>query len=180
MRYVLLLSGGLDSAVLLYRMSDEIGLALTVDYGQDAYRNELLAADDLARRCGVEHEILNMRPLESLASRDGDVFPNRNMVLISAAMSISIARGMLGVVIGSNLGDRKHFKDCRSQFMESMDDAAHELGQVLLSPLKYRDRAAILAEAQRLKVPIDRTWSCYGVGPEPCGECLSCQQGVSP
>ena len=60
MAAVVLLSGGLDSAVNLKRAVDEVGvvLALTFDYGQRAAARELAVAAAMSAAVGVPHRAL--------------------------------------------------------------------------------------------------------------------------
>lgn len=59
---VVLLSGGLDSAVNLKRARDEVGvaLALTFDYGQRAAAREAGAAGTMCRLLDVPHRVLSL------------------------------------------------------------------------------------------------------------------------
>jgi len=42
-------------------------------------------------------------------------------------------------------------------------------------PLLAMKRSEILNLAQHLKSPLERTWSCYRQGPNPCMQCYRCQ-----
>jgi 7-cyano-7-deazaguanine synthase len=42
-------------------------------------------------------------------------------------------------------------------------------------PLMGRKKYQVLLEAAGLGFPFEKTWSCFGDGPEPCGECLGCK-----
>ena len=44
----------------------------------------------------------------------------------------------------------------------------------LYTPFLRGSKADIAAEAARLGVPIDRTWSCYKGGETHCGRCGTC------
>jgi alkanesulfonate monooxygenase SsuD/methylene tetrahydromethanopterin reductase-like flavin-dependent oxidoreductase (luciferase family) len=63
---------------------------------------------------------------------------------------------------------------------ESLADLASRVGREgrgtrLWAPLVTWSKARIVREALRLGVPIERTWSCYTGGSEPCGRCDSCR-----
>lgn len=60
MKTVVLLSGGLDSVVNLAcaRREGEVVRAITFDYGQAAFENEVKAASAVAERCGVAHQVV--------------------------------------------------------------------------------------------------------------------------
>ncbi|MHC4778390.1 MAG: 7-cyano-7-deazaguanine synthase, partial [Planctomycetota bacterium] len=61
-RTIVLLSGGLDSAVNLKRAFDEteLLLALTFDYGQKAARPELSAAASMCKLLGIDHRVVEL------------------------------------------------------------------------------------------------------------------------
>ncbi|HEV7590422.1 MAG TPA: 7-cyano-7-deazaguanine synthase, partial [Longimicrobium sp.] len=64
---VVLLSGGLDSTTLTYRLAEE-GYdlhALSVDYGQ-RHRKEMLFARDTAERLGVPHDVIDLTSVTRL------------------------------------------------------------------------------------------------------------------
>jgi 7-cyano-7-deazaguanine synthase len=65
---VVLLSGGLDSAVAFKKALDEYGvaMALTFDYGQRAAKREIAAAAAMALRFDVPHEVVNIPWLKKI------------------------------------------------------------------------------------------------------------------
>src|SRR5262249_61348658 len=96
MKTALLLSGGLDSTVLLYSLLNERHevIAVSFDYGQWHGRRELTAARQIAAR--VEHEVLELprilraRPeIPNGHYNDGRtramVWPYRHVVMLSVA-----------------------------------------------------------------------------------------------
>ena len=106
---VVLLSGGLDSTVLLYRMAAKYPVrAISFDYGQ-IHNKELDFASRTAVTLGIKHEIIDLsdvgKMLESNAltgdveipeghyeaeSMKDTIVPNRNMIMISIATALAI------------------------------------------------------------------------------------------
>jgi len=122
-KYVVCLSGGLDSAVLLYDLAARGWTlrAVSVGYGQ-RHRRELSCARSLAERVGVPFDLVDVRcPILPGALTDGStpmpfghyedasmrdtVVPNRNMLLLSVALSVAAAHSFDGVSIGAHAGD---------------------------------------------------------------------------
>lgn len=204
-RAVILLSGGLDSSTALYwaRARGFQAAALTVHYGQ-RHARELSAARALARRAGADWVPVRLelpwlktsslvdrrkRLPELPAERIGKgpipttYVPGRNTVFLALATSLADAVGAEAVVIGSNAQDFSGYPDCRPEFNRAFEKTAR-LGTrrgaegkrlSLLAPLQRLDKAGIVRLANRLKVPLELTWSCYQGGRRPCGRCDSCK-----
>lgn len=71
------------------------------------------------------------------------------------------------------------YPDYRREFVQTynlMLDYAKPRGRDLLveMPLAELNRQEVVLLGRRLKVPFDRTWSCYRNNDEPCGKCLGC------
>jgi 7-cyano-7-deazaguanine synthase len=149
---VILLSGGLDSAanLALCSLRDQPVLALTVDYGQRAARQEFGAASRLAAHFGVPHQTLDLRWLgglggSSLTDSKQSVpelersqldtlqviqetarsvwVPNRNGVLIQAAAAYSEVIGAARVVVGFNREEGTTFPDNTQAFLDASSHA---------------------------------------------------------
>lgn len=148
-RAVVLLSGGLDSAVTLasaVREGWECS-ALSVDYGQ-RHRRELAAARALAKALGVrDHRVVavDLRALggSSLTAdmevpKDRDLsgvsatripevpptyVPARNSVLLALAAGYGEVLGTPHVFVGVNAVDFSGYPDCRPAFIEAMERA---------------------------------------------------------
>lgn len=169
---VLLFSGGVDSAYLLETVTPEdgIGVALFVDYGQPAAEQERRAVSVMARRSNWMIKTVSIAgmPLGEMAAGVGmHIVPARNVWLISIAAAFG-----RHVWIGCAPQDRE-YEDCRLSFLSLMDDALGAIGgQVHWSNTTRDKRVALLKDRD----VIQYCWSCYGSGPEPCGECKSCTQ----
>jgi 7-cyano-7-deazaguanine synthase len=143
---VVLLSGGMDSAVTLALLAAR-GIpcrALSFDYGQ-RHRGELACADRLAGALGVaEHCVLpvDLRPfggsaltsaIEVPKARDLDrgleipvtYVPARNSVFLSLALAFAEARGARHLAIGVNAVDFSGYPDCRPEFVEAFERLAN-------------------------------------------------------
>lgn len=191
---VVLLSGGMDSAIALHWALAEYGrqrvVALTVDYGQ-RHRRELSSARRIASRARVEHvERAIMVPWgESLLTGGASaslIVPGRNLILATLAAAEVVRRGGGAVVIGCCADDAAGFPDCRPAFIDAMDAAiaaAFERPVELVAPLLHTPKAAMLARAALLPgapEAVDLSWSCYrpeaagARAPIACGECNAC------
>ena len=173
MSKIVLLSGGMDSATLLWSNREQTGLALAFDYGQP-HRVELGYARNLADLADVPYREIRLPSLTA----QGIVFPGRNMLFLSVAVSIALAQGFSAIVFGAHRDDSEAFPDCRPAFVTAMCEVIREGypgGPVLEAPFLFWSKRDIVTEAKRLKMPIHLTWSCYGPGPDPCQTCMACQ-----
>ena len=181
-RFVVLLSGGVDSTVLLasLRRRGDTCLAVSFDYGQ-SHSRELRAAAAIADHYGVEHEVVtiprNVLCGSAISGADA-VVPARNLVMLSLATAIAERWGGTAVAFGANKDDLNGFPDCRPQFIESMDEAVYRSGikcKSVIAPLVHLSKTEVIELGKHLDVPLHSTWSCYRGREEPCQECGSCQ-----
>lgn len=170
MTNLVLLSGGMDSALCLHRY----GAALTVgfNYGQP-HVIELTYASRIAAKYKVE---FIQRQLPMMPRVDDIVFVGRNAVMLSMAAAIAQERGLSSVVIGCNFSDAMRFPDCRPEFIRAMNNAfKHAYGVSVHAPLLTMTKGQIVRESREAGLP--ETWTCYAPTPngERCGECYSCR-----
>jgi 7-cyano-7-deazaguanine synthase len=191
MTSLLLLSGGLDSAVLLgYILSlGKKCMTLSFDYGQ-RHRDELLQAQFLATHYNVEHHTISIDPkLFSSASSSltnkalpvsssNAYVPARNLLFLAHAVSFAEAREITEIYFGVNQEDAPFFPDCRKDFFHALSQAV-SLGTKnspsILTPFSSFSKKEIIALGKSLAVPMDMTLSCYD--PQQgklCGKCHSC------
>jgi 7-cyano-7-deazaguanine synthase len=198
-RTIVILSGGIDSATLLHHQraaGDEVR-ALSVDYGQRHRARELAAAEAIAAELGVERRVLDLRGLaaffgaNSLTDAAVDVpegaysattmaltvVPNRNMLLVAAALAWAAADGGDAVAFGAHGGAYTPYPDCRPEFAAAMGVAARVCDArplEVLAPFVTWTKADIVRRAIALGVPLAATWSCYAGGDVHCGRCGTC------
>lgn len=197
---LVLLSGGLDSSTLLAHVleqrSDAVE-ALSIDYGQRHHR-EMNSAAAVATHFGVRWEpfVLNPGSLFRGSSQTDPsvpvpkgrydepsmkktVVPNRNMVLLSIAGAFAISRGLNQVAYGAHAGDHAIYPDCRPEFVRAMNQAFQLCDWNLLSlwtPFITFSKGEIVELGLSLKVPFEKTWTCYEGLDKACGTCGSCSE----
>ena len=201
MKAVILLSGGLDSATVLYYAKAK-GFSphcLVFDYGQ-RHCGEVKKAAAIARQAGCSCRIATIRlPWGASALLDKKIglpkrkkidpreipvtyVPARNIIFLSFAASFAEAIGARAVFIGANAVDYSGYPDCRPEFFRAFQQAldrglksgVQKKAIRIYAPLLRKTKAQIIGLGLKLKVPYERTWSCYGGGRRPCGVCDSC------
>lgn len=173
---VLLLSGGLDSATVLFDDFNKPDLCLTVDYGQLAVA-EPRKAKALASGRNVPWQCVKVEwPIALTCGIVGGnirtaaeaVVPGRNAMFIALAAM----RGATEVVLGCNLDDYEAFVDCREDVLEGVGAAC---GVTVSVPLSGMTKAEVVRLAELRGVPVNFCMSCYA-GKEPgCGLCAACR-----
>lgn len=212
-KLICIFSGGLDSTTLVYDALDMnfIPDLVSFDYGQ-RHRKELDYARRTAHRLGLRHDVVDLSGLTVLLSESGSslvsdvevpeghyaednmkatVVPNRNMIMLSIAGGIAVARGAAGVATGVHAGDHFIYPDCRPEFIQAANQAL-ALGNegfskfdsteyegdrwysAIKAPYIFKSKADIATRAIELRVPLHETWSCYKGGEIHCGKCGTC------
>jgi len=202
-RAVVLVSGGMDSAVVL-ALARERGLechALSVSYGQ-RHGSELEAAAELAKAQGaVAHKVVNvdLRSIGGSALTDdidvpkqglgNDIpvtyVPARNTIMLSVALGWAEVLGAREIHCGVNAVDYSGYPDCRPDFIAAFERLAILATRAgvegsplrVQAPLMRMSKADIVREGMRLGVDFARTVSCYQADAQgrACGHCDACR-----
>lgn len=203
MKTLVVCSGGLDSVTLAYKVAKEhelIGL-ISFDYGQ-RHKKELGFAANIAKALSVPHQIIDIsdagRALSGSALTDNidvpdghyaeesmkiTVVPNRNAIMLTIAYGIAASRGADVVATAVHGGDHFIYPDCRPDFIQSFakmqNHALEGIAKIeLFTPFLNKSKTDIAAEAARLNVPIEQTWSCYKGNDIHCGRCGTCVERI--
>ena len=193
---ILILSGGMDSVTLLYDYQERIALAISFDYGSNHNAREIPFARMHCERLGIPHHVI---PLDfmttyfrsSLLSGADDipeghyadenmkstVVPFRNGIMLAIATGMAETNDLSYVMMANHGGDHTIYPDCRPEFVEAFDAAAHAgtyNGVQLLSPYCHMTKSQIAARGRELGINYAETWSCYKGGDKHCGRCGTC------
>ena len=191
---LVLLSGGMDSSVLLYYVGRILGYTniktIGFDYGQ-RHVKELKYAKEIADGFGVDFEELkvDLRQFGSsslTSSQDVPkakedkqyvtVVPSRNAIFLSLASSYATIHNIKDIFIAVNYEDFRTYTDCRRDFIEAISRALSLGGgiQGVYAPFLNWSKEKIVSVGKELGVPLDKTWSCYVGDKTPCGQCDAC------
>lgn len=200
-RAVVLVSGGMDSAVTLAiaRAQGFECFALSVEYGQ-RHASELQAAGRVANAFGAAHKTVkvDLRSIGGSAlTADIDVpeqaahgipvtyVPARNTIMLSVALGWAEVLGANDIFCGVNAVDYSGYPDCRPEFIKAFEQLANLATKAAVegahlnvqAPLIRLSKADIVREGLRLDVDFAMTVSCYqaDINGRACGRCDACR-----
>jgi 7-cyano-7-deazaguanine synthase len=168
---VVLLSGGLDSAVNLKCCLEEFSVqrVLTFDYGQKARLREMEAASAMCRRYHLRHSVLELPWLKKISdsaltkqsvripkvtpetldvpaaakkSADAVWVPNRNGAFINIAASFAEGLGASRIVTGFNCEEGRTFPDNSEPFIRAANAALR---------ISCLEKVAVMSFTSRMK-----------------------------
>ncbi len=183
---IVLLSGGVDSAVLAAKAlrDGRLRAGLSFNYGQAGAANEC----SLAKRWCEQHQVEwlgLMLPAtigrwmrkEGVGGPGPRVVPARNAIFASCAASFAVTMQAPVIWYGATADDAAEYPDCRAEWVTAMSDVLHLAAGVRLeAPLVQMSKAEVVALGNELGVDWTATWSCYQPRRdlEPCGTCNAC------
>jgi 7-cyano-7-deazaguanine synthase len=180
---VVLLSGGVDSAVMLYSVHERARAApLFVDYAQRAARTEEAMAAHHAQALGLPLQRLDMSAVGEAFRAEQQAklhvpLPHRNLVLLGLALAYAAQIRASAVAIAVTADDLEWYPSASADFLSRFRDLAQSLGGASIStPLIHLDQRGVLAEGVRLGVDFARTHSCMRLGARHCGKCSQCEK----
>lgn len=197
-------SGGLDCTVAtcVYDNDYEIH-AITFNYGQKAFAQELKASRKICEKMGWAHEVIDLPWLSDISNSslntDDDIpevsendlddldkssetasnvwVPARNTVFTSIALSYAESIGAEIIIVGWNNEEGLTFPDNSEEFLNEFNELI-KVG----SPDKIRieapainlNKEELVELGVKVGAPMKLSYSCYKGEDEPCGVCESC------
>src|ERR1700739_1693380 len=198
-RAVVLLSGGMDSAVCAALVVRDVhAAALHVSYGQRPQERERQSFLAICQRLKIHDKLMvrneALRLIGGSALTDDSIavpdaehvgpaipvtyVPFRNAHFLAVAVSWAEVLGAEKVYIGAVEPDSSGYPDCRPAFYKSFKEvikAGTKDGRIeIVTPLIAMRKAEIVRLGLELGAPFDLTWSCYSHADQACGVCDSC------
>ncbi|KAA6343274.1 7-cyano-7-deazaguanine synthase [termite gut metagenome] len=193
---LIVVSGGMDSITLLHEYKEQIKLAVSFDYGSKHNAKEIPFAKLHCGQLGIEHIIISLSFVndyfKSSLLKGGEeipeghyeaenmkstVVPFRNGIMLSIAAGIAESHNLKRVFIANHSGDHAIYPDCRSTFIDAMNEAV-SYGTYqninIVAPYTKINKTAIVRIGGKLGLDYSQTWSCYKGGNRHCGKCGTC------
>ncbi len=191
---IVLLSGGMDSATLLYWALKQQYIVHAVTYNYPSRPlQERHATRKIARSAGVdcvEVELPFLQTAADIKQEDSAAFkgvtvpegyvPARNLLFYALAAYYAEVHGAKHIIGGHVKTDREGFPDATPMFFHEVERLINsvKLGKdpevQLIMPFIEKTKVELVKLATQLRVPLELTWSCYYDRDEPCGKCESC------
>jgi len=197
-RAIVLVSGGLDSAVSLWWALRQGWTVIPLTFGYHARPSrEIEATGRLVEQAGLQGLITIPLPfLKEVVDWPQEGFgngplkgypegyiPSRNLIYYSLAAYHAEIFGARWIVGGHNRRDRELFPDASPRFFEELNRlwplslwSYSRIPLQVVLPLIDMTKPEVLRLAFDLGVPLATTWSCYSDGDSPCGQCESCRE----
>lgn len=189
---IVLLSGGMDSAVATAIASQDYELALLhINYGQNTEKKELESFEKIAGFYKVKRKLVcNLDYFKKIGGSSliahytshithSTYVPFRNANFLGIAVSWAEVIGAKKIFIGAVEEDSPEYPDTRKEFY-SVFNGLTEVGTKsdthieIVTPIINMSKSEIVRKGIQLNVPFELTWSCYDNNDRPCGVCDSC------
>ena len=191
---VVLVSGGIDSAVVLAsalkafqchiieftypsrsRYEHLAVTKLIAAYrGHVNYGGHLTIDVSLTELCEMEEGLIN--PLK-------DMIPGRNLIFLAYAVAFAETLRSKDIFFGASADDYSGFMDCRESFLHAVEKAASAASMFygdykIHTPLINKNKAEIIHMGPDLDVDFSETISCYKIDNQgrSCGKCHACKE----
>ena len=206
MKAIALLSGGLDCTVAssVYSKDYEIH-AITFNYGQKSFKQELTASKQICEKMGFIHKIIDLNWLSEISNSslntDENIpepeyddldnieksiktaasvwVPGRNTVFTSIALSYAESIGASIIIVGWDKEEAHTFPDNSKEYLEKFNEL-FEVGSPINikveAPLINMDKNEIVQLGAEFNAPMELSYSCYKGEEKHCSVCESCMR----
>lgn len=186
MKIICLVSGGIDSTVLLFRLHKEGHdiIPLHINYGQKSAKLELESVYNACDLLQLKPQIVDLSGLKIIRSGLTDpelshitdpVFPGRNLLFLTIAASFANSNAIDVVAMGILGGSL--FPDQSKEFVKKAEltiSSALGAKMKILTPFIKLNKLEVVRIGKMYDFPLNSTYSCYAGTELPCGKCLSC------
>ena len=200
------LSGGLDCTVAtsVYAKDYEIH-AITFNYGQKAFKRELKAAQEICKRMGFKHYVIDLPWLDDISTsslntdedipeiKEGELdnlkksqetansvwVPARNMVFTSIATSFAESISAEIIIVGWDAEEAATFPDNSKEFLNTFNElisTGSPKNIRIEAPAIDLNKEEIVKLGVEVGAPIELSYSCYAGRYKHCGICESCMR----
>ena len=206
MKAIAVLSGGLDCTVATSVYSKDYDIhAITFNYGQKSFKQELRASKEICKKMNWSHEVIDLEWLakistsslntseeipkvneedldnleKSKATASSVWVPARNMVFTSIAASYAESIGAEIIIVGWDAEEAATFPDNSKEFLNAFNDLI-EIGSPdkikIEAPAIDLNKEEIVELGVKVGAPMDLSYSCYAGREKHCGVCESCMR----
>lgn len=198
------LSGGLDSTVATDFYKDKYDIcALTFDYGQKSLDMEIKSSIAICKKLNFKHTILPLKWLGNLGnsaltnneaipslnieelndetkcenSADKVWVPGRNIVFTAIATSFAESIDAEIIIVGWDKEEANNFPDNSKEFLNSFNQTiaiGTKKDIEIKAPAIDLNKKEIVELGNKLKTPMELSYSCYDGKDKHCGVCESC------
>lgn len=206
MKAISVLSGGLDCTVATSAYANDYDIhAITFNYGQKSFKQELKASKEICKKMNWTHEVIDLHwlskistsslntsedipevkedeldDLEKSKSSASSVWvPARNMVFTSIATSYAESIGAEIIIVGWDREEAATFPDNSKEFLNAFNELI-EIGSPdnikIEAPAIDLNKEEIVELGVKVGAPMELSYSCYAGREKHCGVCESCMR----
>ncbi|MBQ6219625.1 MAG: 7-cyano-7-deazaguanine synthase QueC [Methanosphaera sp.] len=203
---ITILSGGLDSTVATSVYASDYDLtAITFNYGQQSFKQELKHSKDICKELSINHIVIDLPWLKEISNSslntedkipqpsedDLDNYdkaietaksvwvPARNTVFCSIALAYAEVIKAKIIIVGWDYEEAVTFPDNSKEYLEAFNKTI-EYGSFddisIKAPLIDMNKTEIVRKGQEINAPMNLSYSCYTGNDSHCGVCESCKR----
>ncbi len=200
------LSGGLDCTVATSVFAKDYNIhAITFNYGQKSFKQELKASKEICKKMGFKHSVVNLPWLAQISNStlntDEEIpkvseeelddlkksketatsvwVPARNMVFTSIATSFAESIKAEIIIVGWDREEAATFPDNSKEFLNAFNELI-KIGSPenikIEAPAMDLDKEEIVELGVKVGAPMELSYSCYSGHDKHCGVCESCMR----